>query len=817
MINIFKRFSLLIFFISYNTSPLISQIIDLSKSKIICLEKKDPLVLNSISILQEEISKRSGIQLIKGSKFSKQSRNLIVVGLEEDLDKFPPEYGQLLDSMSGIHAEGYKIAVLPNENVVLVVGHDSRGVLYGVGKLLRKMQMHPGQILLPENSSIASSPKFPIRGHQMGYRPKTNAYDAFSVEQYDRYIRDMAIFGANSIEVVPPRTDDDFTNVHMKIPAIEMIVEQSKICDRYGMDVWMWYPNMGSDYSHPDSLKLEIEERRKVFKVMPRLDHLFVPGGDPGDLHPDILFDWLRMQAEVLHQYHPNAKIWVSPQVFRPNKAWFDAFYGHVNREYPWFGGIVFGPWVKTPIKEIAERINPGIPIRRYPDITHNLSSQYPIPHWDLAYATTLGREPINPRPSDQKLIHNAFDQYAQGSISYSEGINDDVNKIIWSDQDWDPTTPVINTLREYSQYFVGPEYSETMANGLMALENNMQGALIINDGVMRTLQQWQDMERNASKGILGNFRFQMGLMRAYFDAYQYRRLIYETELEQQAREILLTAKDIGTTKAINSAKEILYKAKQEPVIPEWKNKCLSLADDLFESIGAQLTIEKHFAAEGRGNFIDNIDVPLNDGPWLIDQLSSIQKNGNEGDKLYAIDKLLQRNNPGPGGFYDNFGTPKSWDRVISDYSYEEDPGGLKSPRVGFGVALRDEEWVHEVMAIGFDGHATPLSWMNQVTTLYDESLRMQYTNLDPKGSYIIRVAYTGRFQSKMKLMAEGIIVHDYITTGVQPIYEFKIPTAVLEDGILELEWTCAEGERGSQVSEIWLINENGIKNNTSW
>src|SRR5690606_35627063 len=143
MINIFKRFSLLIFFISYNTSPLISQIIDLSKSKIICLEKKDPLVLNSISILQEEISKRSGIQLIKGSKFSKQSRNLIVVGLEEDLDKFPPEYGQLLDSMSGIHAEGYKIAVLPNENVVLVVGHDSRGVLYGVGKLLRKMQMHP--------------------------------------------------------------------------------------------------------------------------------------------------------------------------------------------------------------------------------------------------------------------------------------------------------------------------------------------------------------------------------------------------------------------------------------------------------------------------------------------------------------------------------------------------------------------------------------------------------------------------------------------------------------------------------------------------
>lgn len=808
----FNRLLLLISFISITDSPLISQTIDLSKSKIIYLEKKDPLVLNSISILQEEIRKRSGIQLSKGHKFSKQSRNLIVVGLEEGSDKFPQEYRQLLDGMPEIYSEGYKIAVLPEQNVVLVVGHDPRGALYGVGKLLRKMEMYPGQVLLAENLSIASSPKFPIRGHQMGYRPKTNAYDAFSVERYDSYIRDMAIFGANSIEVVPPRTDDDFSNVHMKIPAIDMIVEQSKICDRYGMDVWMWYPNMGSDYSHPDSLKLEIEERRNVFKVMPRLDHLFVPGGDPGDLDPDVLFDWLKIQAEVLHQYHPNAKIWVSPQVFKPNNAWFDAFYDHVNKEYPWFGGIVFGPWIKTPIKEITERLNPGIPIRRYPDITHNLSSQYPIPHWDLAYAITLGREPINPRPRDQKIIHNAFDQYAMGSISYSEGTNDDVNKIIWSDQDWDPATPVINTLREYSQYFVGAAYSEAMANGLMALESNMRGPLIGNDGVLGTLQQWQDMEKNATKEVLGNFRFQMGLIRAYFDAYQYRRLIYETELELQAREMLLRAKDIGTVKSIHGAKEILYRAKQEPIMPEWKNKCLSLADDLFESIGAQLTIKKHFAAEGRGNFIDNIDLPLNDGMWLIDQLSTIEKIENETDKLNAIDKLLQRNNPGPGGFYDNLGSPRSWERVVSNYSYEEDPGGLKSPRLGFGVALRDEEWVHEVTAIGFDDRIAPLSWMNQVTTLYDEPLRMRYTDLNPRDSYIIRIAYTGRFRSKIKLMAEGIVVHDYIATGVRPIYEFKVPPTALEDGILELEWTCGEGERGTQVSEIWLINENDIK-----
>jgi hypothetical protein len=598
----------------------------------------------------------------------------------------------------------------------------------------------------------------------------------------------------------------------MKIPAFEMIVEQSKICDRYGMDVWMWYPNMGMDYTNPDSLKVEIDERRKIFKALPRLDNLFVPGGDPGDLDPDVLFNWLKIEAQVLREYHPNAKIWVSPQVFRPTKAWFDTFYDHVNKAYPWFGGVVFGPWIKTPIKEITERIKPGIPIRRYPDITHNLSSQYPIPHWDLAYAITLGRESINPRPQDQKLIHNAFDEYAQGSISYSEGTNDDVNKIIWSDQDWNPETPVMETLRDYSRYFIGPQYTEAVAQGLMALEENLQGPLLNNDGVIRTLQQWQNMELHASKEVLSNFRFQMGLIRAYFDAYQYRRLIYETELEQQAREVLTSAKTLGSHKVVEEAKAILYKAQQQPIMRQWKDRCTALADDLFESIGAQLTVEKHFAAGGRGNFIDNMDVPLNDGMWLIDQLSSRATNGSETDNLTAIGNILNRNNPGPGGFYDNFGTPRSWNRVVSNYSYEEDPGGLKSPRVSFGVGLKGEEWVHEITAIGFDGHITPLSWMNQVTTLYDEPLKMVYHDLDPKGSYVIRVGYTGRFRSKIKLTAENIPVHDFIKTGVQPIYEFKVPSAALQDGVLELEWTCGEGERGSQVSEIWIVNQNELK-----
>ena len=98
--------------------------------------------------------------------------------------------------------------------------------------------------------------------------------------------------------------------------------------------------------------------------------------------------------------------------MFRPTQKWFDAFFSHANKEYPWFGGVVFGPWVKIPVQKIREMLKPSIPIRHYPDITHNYSAQYPVPHWDLAWAMTLGRESINPRPFDEKASHNALVQY---------------------------------------------------------------------------------------------------------------------------------------------------------------------------------------------------------------------------------------------------------------------------------------------------------------------------------------------------------------------------------------------------------------------
>ena len=147
----------------------------------------------------------------------------------------------------------------------------------------------PGGSRFPTGSTWPPSPKYPLRGHQLGYRPKTNSYDAWDVAQWDQYIRDLAVFGTNAIELIPPRSDDAANSPHFPLPPLEMMAQMSQIAADYGLDVWIWYPAMDADYADPKTVEHALAEWAEVFKKLPRIDAVFVPGGDPGHTRPGPL------------------------------------------------------------------------------------------------------------------------------------------------------------------------------------------------------------------------------------------------------------------------------------------------------------------------------------------------------------------------------------------------------------------------------------------------------------------------------------------------------------------------------------------------
>ena len=143
--------------------------------------------------------------------------------------------------------------------IVQIAGNDSRGVLFGIGRLLRAMSMEKGVVTMPAGLKITTAPRYPLRGHQLGYRPKTNSYDGWDLRQWEQYIRDLAVFGANSIELVPPRSDDASDSPHFPRPPMETMVGMSKLCDEYGLDVWIWYLEaLDKDYSDPKTVQARL-------------------------------------------------------------------------------------------------------------------------------------------------------------------------------------------------------------------------------------------------------------------------------------------------------------------------------------------------------------------------------------------------------------------------------------------------------------------------------------------------------------------------------------------------------------------------------
>src|SRR6202034_2587719 len=62
------------------------------------------------------------------------------------------------------------------------------------------------------------------------------------------------------------------------LPPTRMMIEMSRLADSYGLDVWIWYPAMDSDYSDAKTVAAALEEWGEVFRQLPRVDAVFVPG-----------------------------------------------------------------------------------------------------------------------------------------------------------------------------------------------------------------------------------------------------------------------------------------------------------------------------------------------------------------------------------------------------------------------------------------------------------------------------------------------------------------------------------------------------------
>lgn len=677
---------------------------------------------------------------------------------------------------------------------VYCLGVDPRGALYAAAHLLRKIDFDAPDLQLPEIAPAASAPVVKLRGHQFGYGNMNNTVDAWTLDQFDQYIRDLIVFGTNAIEISPTTDPTAKESVHMKGSMWDMDLALAKLVHAYGLEVWLWMA-VESDLSDPAAAQAERDAWTRLFAAMPHVDHVFVAGGDPGDNEPGNLMKWLGETAPALRGPHPGAGLWVSNQGFEPEEN--DTFFAYLRDQKPtWFTGTVFGPWAKISIQEMRERTPAQYPIRHYPDLTHSVRCQYPVPDWDPAFAQTLGRECFNPRPEAVKWTQKFTMPYVEGFVAYSEGSHDDVDKVLWSRFGWNPDADPAEELAAYGRYFMGRKHGEAVAKGLMGLEQNWVGPIEANQSIAPTAARWREMAEGDHAHLKDNWRFQHAYLRALYDDYVQKRARSEITRERQAVDTLRSAVRQDPGKAIAEAKMALTASGDHPELSAQRAQLDGFGAELFRLIGIQLDVKRFGAMNPeRGAILEFLDTPLNNRSWWLAELEKVEGPLKAGTltKEAARDHVLALCNwdrPPEGGFYDDLGHVGLQPHLVRDKTWEADPGGVATAMVEFSRPAEGSR----------------LSWADQAQTLFGTPLKMHYEGLDPKRAYAVRVVYTGRFRATMSLTADGQYeVHGPLAqpNPIAPL-EFAIPREATGDGTLDLAWNLVKG-RGCQVAEVWV------------
>ncbi len=735
-------------------------------------------------VLAEELKKRTGLQSTVSASWPASGDVIVLLTAGAPLpDGFILSPAPVLITKP----ESYRIvSTQQGKRTVLVVeGYDGRGVLYGVGELLRTFSYKAGAVGLPVNFTVSSSPDKPIRGHQLGYRNTANSYDAWTVAQFDQYIRELVVFGTNSIESIPIFEEEK--SPHFKMAPDSMNAAISGICNRYGLDYWIWVP---AQFDLKDTAKRNhyLARIEKICKMSVTLTGIFFPGGDPGDNGPETVLPLLADVSVILKKYHPQAATWLSLQGFTAAQS--QAVYSYVQQQKPnWLGGLVTGP-SSPPVEETRAALPAQYKLRYYPDVTHNVRCDFQVPWWDPVFNFTLGRESVNPRPQHYTALYHFLQPFMDGFISYSDGVHDDVNKIVWTRLAWDPALTERQLMVEYANFFFNSGVKEDAADGLLALEANWQGPAAPNGGIQTTLAAWRQMElRNPA--LAGNWRWQMYLLRANYDAWARNRGRYEAAQEETANSVLRNAAAIGPEAAIKQAQAILNQPLLNPADTMLRHRVVALCDTLYHSIGLQTSVKKYKASgEERGAVLDFIDYPLNNRWWLEDKFTAISKLP-QSEQVAALTTLANWEHPAPGGFYDDVGNVAKSPHVLRGEPWTTDPLIRKQDNPNFG-------WWND----GFSRQR--LSFISSMRW----PVGLEYNSLDSTAGYTIRV--TGFGECLLKINGQRV-EHTLYGKGLGEIKEFPVPAALIKNGKITVTFEDINEDninwrQQSRITEVWLI-----------
>ncbi len=446
-----------------------------------------------------------------------KERTSLAVGESDAVHNDPSNLNLALRVTPGIGAEGFRIEdVSPGR--ICITGNDERGLLYGVGKFLRTSQYGP-ESFVPGSWRGTSVPSLPVRGIYFATHFHNFYHDA-PIEQVERYVEDLALWGYNVVNVWfdmhhysgidDPEARAMIERLHAILHAanrvgigaalvvlaneayatspIELRADWTAGHDGYTREPGGHY-HVELCPSKTGAMELEmkwVEERLAAFGDL-KLDALWIWPYDQGGCTCSQCAPWgvngfLRLAEPIARRYrqvYPEGKVILSTwyfdhftsgewagleKAFTTRPDWVDYLladdYGDCFPQYP-----------------LEHGAPGGLPMVNFPEI-----SMYACDPW--------GGYGANPMPQHVQQLWNSSRHVLQGGFPYSEGNYEDINKAICAQLFWQPDRPVEDIVREYASFEYAPEVVEPVLRAVAILEHNLPHARTRLDGAIHLSMQ---------------------------------------------------------------------------------------------------------------------------------------------------------------------------------------------------------------------------------------------------------------------------------------------------------------------------------------